>query len=210
MLSGVKRLAKRYNMDAAALDGWLAAARDEYKRNTKHRENISRKKEVRASLEPIARQAKELQDSLNNLPLPIQHSLDYWPVGEDSLLGNLSIELPFLADRATEVAQAWKKKKYKDNSTNIAILRITRAWRRLTGIPATFKTSSDKLDDLATKYCNGKWHGEFLDFFTIACDIVGIKDREGLPIPADAAVKQFIELKQRNLTRKTSFTQVRQ
>ena len=206
MLPGVKRLAKRYNLDAEALNGWLEAARDEYKRNRKYRSNISRKKEVRALLEPVARQAKELQVSLNNLPQSILHNLDYWPVGEDSLLGNLSIELPFLADRATEVAQAWKKKKYKDNSTNIAILRITRAWRRLTGMPATFTTGSDKPDDLATKYCDGKWHGEFLDFFTIACDIVGIKDREGLPIPADAAVKQFIELKQRNLTRKNSFT----
>jgi hypothetical protein len=131
MLPGVKRLAKRYDMDAAALDGWLVATRDEYKQNTKHRANISRKKEVRASLEPIAQQAKELQDSLNNLPLPIQQSLNYWPVGEDSLLGNLLIELPFLADRATEVTQGWKKKKYKDNSTNIAIMRIARAWRRL-------------------------------------------------------------------------------
>jgi len=86
-------------MDAASLDGWLKAARDEYRRNTKHSADISRKKEVRASLEPIARQAMELQDSLNNLPLPVQQSLNYWPVGEDSLLGNLSIELPFLADR---------------------------------------------------------------------------------------------------------------
>jgi len=27
-----------------------------------------------------------------------------------------------------------------------------------------------------------------------------VKDREGLPVSADAAVKQFIELKERNLT----------
>jgi hypothetical protein len=209
MLQGVKRLAKHYSIDATALDGWLTAVRDEYKRNTEYSANISRKKEVRNSLGPIARQAKKLQDSLNNLPLPIQQSLNYWPVGEDSLLGNLSIELPFLADRATEVAQGWKKKKYRDNSTDIAILRIARAWRRLTGMPATCKNASDEPNDLAPKYFNGNWYGEFLDFFTIACDIVGVKDKKGLPISADVAVKQFIELKQRNLMRKASTTRER-
>jgi hypothetical protein len=210
MLPGVKKLAKRHSIDATALDGWLKAARDEYMRNTEYSANISRKKEVRSSLEPIAQQAEKLQHSLDKLPLPIQQSLNYWPVGEDSLLGNLSIELPFLADRATEVAQKWKKKKYKDNSTRVAIMRIARAWRRLTGMPAACKTVDDKPDDLAPKYFNGKWHGEFLDFFTTACDIIGVKDTKGRPISADVAVKQFIALKQGNLTRTASSTRERQ
>ena len=210
MLPGVKKLARRFNMNAASLDGWLTAARDEYIRNSEYKANISRKKEVRALLEPVAQQARELQDRLNNLPPPVQQSLNYWPVGEDTLLGNLSLELPFLADRATEVAQAWKKKKYKDNSANIAIMRIVRAWRRLTGMPATCNDINDKPDDTVAKYCNDKWHGEFLDFFTTACDIVGVKDREGQPISADAAVEQFVELTQGNLARKASITRERQ
>jgi hypothetical protein len=200
MLPGVKRLAKRHKMDAAALDRWLDTARNEYRQNTKRSADVARKKDVRASLEPIARQAKELQDSIDKLPLPVQQGLNYWPVGEDSLLGNLSIELPFLADRATEVMQGWKKKKPEDTATNIAIMRITQAWRRLTGIPATYKTVSKTPDDPAPEYYSGKWCGEFLEFLTRACDIVGVKDREGQPISADAAVKQFVELKRRNLT----------
>jgi hypothetical protein len=76
----------------------------------------------------------------------------------------------------------------------------------LTGMPAIYKTVSDEQDDPAPKYFYGKWHGEFLDFFTIACNIVGVKDREGLPISANAAVNQFIKLKNRNLTRKASST----
>ena len=40
MLPGVKKMAKRFNMDAAALDGWLEAARDEYRRITKHSADI--------------------------------------------------------------------------------------------------------------------------------------------------------------------------
>ena len=105
MFPGVQILAKRHKMDAAALDGWLRTVRDEYQKNTKRNADIPRKKYVRVLLEPIAQQAKVLQDSLNNLPTPIKQSLNYWPVGEDSLLGNLSIELPFITDRATEVMQ---------------------------------------------------------------------------------------------------------
>jgi len=72
-------------------------------------------------------------------------------------------------------------------------------------MPATYKmacnkTVSDNQDDSAPKYYSGKWYGEFLDFLVIACDIVGVEDREGLPISADAAIKQFIELKGKNLT----------
>ena len=204
MLPGVKRLAKRYDMDAAALDGWLNSVRDEYKRNTKRRADIPRKKHVRTSLESIAQQAKKLQDKLSNLPLPIQQSLDYWPVGEASLLGNLSIELPFLADRATEVMQGWKKKKFKDTAPDIAILQISQAWKRLTGMRATYNTAINKKvrdnpDGPALKYYSGKLYGEFLDFLIIGCDIVGVEDGEGRPISADAAVEQFIELKRRNL-----------
>lgn len=204
MLPRVNTLARHHNMDAAALDGWLEAARAEYQQNMKGSTDKPRKKHVRAALEPIVRQAMELQDRLNNLPLPIKQSLDYWPVGEDSLLGNLSVELPFLADRAAEVIQVWKKKQSRDTISNIAIMRIAQAWRRLTGMPATYNSArtvkvSDNPDDPAPKYYGGEWYGEFLDFLTIACDIVGVKDREDLPVSADAAVKQFVELQRRNL-----------
>jgi hypothetical protein len=65
---------------------------------------------------------------------------------------------------------------------------------------ATCKTVSDTPDDSAAKYFSGKWYGEFPEFLTQACDIVGVKDREGQSISADAAVEQFVELKRRNLT----------
>lgn len=127
MLTGVQRLAKHHKIDAAALDGWLKTVRDEYLQNTKRSADIPCKKEIRASLEPIARQAKVLQDSLDNLPLPIKQHLNYWPVGESSLLGNLSIELPFLANRATDVMQGLKKKKSKDIASNIAVMQVAQA-----------------------------------------------------------------------------------
>lgn len=191
-------------MDAAALDEHLKTVRAEYQKNMKSSADIQRKKDAKAALEPIARQAQELHDRLKNLPLPINRNLDYWPVGEDSLLGNLSIELPFLADRATEVMQGWKKKKSRDTATIVAIMHIAQAWRRLTGMRATYKTAPDKGDEInqdapAPKYYSGKRYGEFLDFLTTACEIVGLQDKGGQPIPADAVVKHFIDLNERNL-----------
>ena len=205
MLPGVKKLAKRHSVDATALDKWLNAARDEYRQNRKHSAKSARKKDVRISLEPIIQQATELQHGLENLTPQIQQSLDYWPVGEDSLLGNLKLELPFLADRATEVTREWKKNKPKNAANNTAIMRIAQAWRRLTGMPASYKKVRDRSpdtppDDPEQKYYSGELYGEFLDFYTTACDIVGMKDREGQPISPDVAVEQFIEFQEGNLT----------
>jgi len=210
MISGVKRLAQSYRMDAAVLDRRLQTAKDEYQRNTS--KAIPEKEDVKTVLKPIAKQAKALHKGLNELNPLISQALDYAPPlqydlsvidkrlgaisleGTDSILSNLSIELAYIADKESDVINGWQKKKFPDTARNMAILRIAQAWKHLTNKPATFKTAknkkiSDDPDNKPPKYYAGKRYGEFLDFFTKACEIAGLK--EG----ADANVKRFIELK---------------
>ena len=219
MLKGVKLLAQQHKMDPKALDDRLAAARNEYKKNMQRNTGIPRKKDVKKALEPIAKQAMELHQRLNNLDNLIQQGLDYLPQhdlsaidkrlgaisleGTDSILSNLSIELPHIADRASDVINGWHMKKLPDTARNMTILRITQAWKQLTNKPATYSTdtnkkSSDNPANHAPKYYNGNRRGEFLDFLTTACGIVGVKDRSDRPISPSAAVRHFVKLKEKH------------
>jgi hypothetical protein len=91
--------------------------------------------------------------------------------------------------------KGWVKPKLKDTARNMAMLRIAKAWKQLTRKPATYSTaakkiSSDNPDDPAPRYYNGNRYGEFLDFFTAACGLIGIAGKS-----PDADVGHFIELK---------------
>ena len=193
MLKGVKRLAQKHHINPKALDVWLVAARDKYEKNSS--DNIPDKEDAEKALAPIARMAKELDERLKALSPFIQYRLDDISL-DDSALSNLSIDLPHIAGKASDVMKGWSKKKLPDTARNMAMLRITQAWSGLTDKPviisnARNKKVSDNPTDPAPKYYNGKRYGEFLDFFTAACEIVGMENG------ADANVKRFIELRGR-------------
>lgn len=217
----VMGLAQHYKMDAVALNTMLEAARDEYQRNTQRTADIPGYTDVRTALEPIADHAKGLLENLRKLDRMIYRSLDNLD-GEDSPLGDLELGLLYLVKDAefipdvdedgkefhhvnfmdggkiNEVLNGWVKgKKYKDTARNMAMMRIAQAWKRLTNKPATYATarnkiSSDNPDNPAPEYYNGNRYGDFLDFFTKACEITGIENN------SDAAVGNLVRLKNRN------------
>jgi len=197
MLRNTKRLANQHKIDAAALDEALQAAHDEHQKNQQFSDDLPHKKDVEKELNKIAKLAVKLNKSINNLHPLILQDLDCQPDGEDSVLSDLSVDLTFLVASAKETTRLWKMPNRSPPARNMAILRITQAWKRLTNKPATYSTArnkkvSDNPDHQPPKYYYGKRYGEFLDFFTEACEIVGLE--EG----ADANVKHFVKLKGKN------------